>query len=152
MRKQRCKSASTAHITMKSSIIGCRLLNRGDIFQDFAYSVLCFLTESPAPSGGLLDHNASADNVSELGEEAEQGLVGHRVRDVKNKKVASIGPCNTTVNYSDAINRKREEGVYGSTQSNERSPFNKNIFSPTNVSRIRTLYCSCTGAFSQLLS
>lgn len=60
--------------------------------------VILRLTESPAPSSGLLDHNASADNVSKLGEEAEQGLVRHRVGDMKDKKIASIGPCRTQHN------------------------------------------------------
>lgn len=51
------------------------------------------LTESPAAARGLLDHDASADDVPKLGEEAEQGFVGHGVGDVENKQVASVRAC-----------------------------------------------------------
>lgn len=52
-----------------------------------------YLTESPAAAGGLLDHDAGTDDVSELGEEAEQGLVGHGVGDVEHEQVAPIRAC-----------------------------------------------------------
>lgn len=54
--------------------------------------VFC-LTESPAPSRGLFDHDTGADDVPELGEEPVQGLVGHCVGDVEHKQVASVRPC-----------------------------------------------------------
>lgn len=52
-----------------------------------------YLTESPAAARGLLDHDAGTDNVSELGEEAEQGLVGHGVGDVEHEQVAPVRAC-----------------------------------------------------------
>lgn len=48
------------------------------------------LTEAPAAACGLLDHDAGADNVAELREEPEQGVVGHGVGDVEHEQVAPV--------------------------------------------------------------